>query len=52
MRVQGGVMEKLQQTSLAELVAFAGGPVVSPPPVVRTPLATSAIEHTAVPLAP
>ena len=26
MRVQGGVMEKLHQTTLAELVAFSGGP--------------------------
>ena len=32
MRVQGGVMEKLGQTSLAELVAFAGGPVAVPSP--------------------
>ena len=28
MRVQGGVMEKLHQTSLSELVTFAGRPVV------------------------
>src|SRR5215210_3268266 len=46
MRVQGGVMEKLQQTSLAELVAFAGGPVVG------TPLVPPAVQQTAVPLAP
>ena len=35
-RVQGGVMEKLAETTLAELVAFAGGPAQasrpSPPP--------------------
>ncbi len=46
MRVQGGVMEKLHQTSLAELVAFAGGPVVSAPL-----LAPPAVERTVVPSA-
>jgi len=39
MRVQGGVMEKLHQTSLSELVTFAGGSVVpaSPPLTTATP---------------
>jgi Rrf2 family cysteine metabolism transcriptional repressor len=36
MRVQGGVMEKLHQTSLSELVTFAGGSVVSVPPQLTT----------------
>ena len=43
MRVQGGVMEKLHQTSLSELVAFAGGTVVPAPQPAhhRHPLATN-----------
>jgi Rrf2 family protein len=49
MRVQGGVMEKLHQTSLAELVAFAGGPVAGAPLAAPAP---PAVEQTAVPLAP
>ena len=36
MRVQGGVMEKLHQTSLSELVAFAGGTVVPAPRPLTT----------------
>jgi Rrf2 family transcriptional regulator, cysteine metabolism repressor len=36
MRVQGGVMEKLHQTSLSELVAFAGGTVVTAPRPLTT----------------
>jgi Rrf2 family cysteine metabolism transcriptional repressor len=42
MRVQGGVMEKLHQTSLAELVAFAGGSVpASAPPLAAVSTATA-----------
>jgi Rrf2 family cysteine metabolism transcriptional repressor len=34
-RVQGGIIRSLQTTTLAELVQFAGGPIVaSPAPVV------------------
>jgi Rrf2 family transcriptional regulator, cysteine metabolism repressor len=48
-RVQGGVMEKLHQTTLAELVAFADGAAVSAPLTAPAP---PAVEPTAVPLAP
>jgi Rrf2 family transcriptional regulator, cysteine metabolism repressor len=41
MRVQGGVMEKLHQTSLSELVAFARGPSVTAAPA--SPTLTTAI---------
>jgi Rrf2 family cysteine metabolism transcriptional repressor len=41
MRVQGGVMEKLHQTSLSELVAFARGPAVTASPA--SPTLTTAI---------
>lgn len=38
LRVQGGVMEKLQQTTLAELVAFAERPPIAvPDPTTTTP---------------
>lgn len=41
MRVQGGVMEKLAQTTLAELVAFASREATPPPPRVAVPAAAA-----------
>ena len=42
LRVHGGVMEKLSETTLAELVAFAGGPVASSPRVPASVLTSTA----------
>jgi Rrf2 family transcriptional regulator, cysteine metabolism repressor len=47
MRVQGGVMEKLQHTTLAELVAFAEGSVAS-----RPPLMSPEVQPSPLPVAP
>ena len=42
LRVHGGVMEKLAETTLAELVAFAGGPVTRSPRVQASVLTSIA----------